>query len=53
MLPPTHVTCREVSEFSASEVLDAAALRDIRTIEPRLVEHDGELFLETDLGDLT
>jgi 8-oxo-dGTP pyrophosphatase MutT (NUDIX family) len=52
MLPPTHVTCREIAEFSASEVLDAAALRDIRTIEPRLVEHDDGLFLETDLEDL-
>ena len=52
MLPPTHVTCRELAEFAAAEVLAAAALREIRPIEPRLVEHDGELFLETDLGDL-
>ncbi|MDX6278492.1 MAG: hypothetical protein QOJ72_2620 [Nocardioidaceae bacterium] len=53
MLPPTYVTCREVSEFAASEVLAAAARRAIPTIEPQLVDHDGELFLETDLGDLT
>ena len=52
MLPPTYVTCREVSEFAASEVLAAAGKRDIPTIEPELVDHDGELFLETDLGDL-
>ena len=53
MLPPTHVTCRELAGLAASDVLGAAALRNIRTIEPRLVEHDGELFLETDLGDLS
>jgi 8-oxo-dGTP pyrophosphatase MutT (NUDIX family) len=52
MLPPTYVTCREVSGLAASEVLGAAAMRDIRPIAPQLVEHDGELFLETDLGDL-
>lgn len=51
MLPPTRITCRELAGFAASEVLGAAAMRDIRPIEPRLVEHDGELFLETDLGD--
>lgn len=52
MMPPTVVACREVAEHSAGTVLAAAAERTIRTIEPRLVEIDGDLFLETDLGDL-
>jgi 8-oxo-dGTP pyrophosphatase MutT (NUDIX family) len=47
MMPPTHVTCRELADLGASEVLDAAAQRDIRTISPTLVEVDGELFLDT------
>lgn len=51
MLPPTHVTCREIADLSASEVLAAAAQRRIRPIEPRLVEVDGELFLQDDQGD--
>ncbi len=53
MMPPTMVACREVAEHSAETVLAAAAERTIRTIVPRLVEIDGDLFLETDLGDLT
>ena len=52
MLPPTYVTCREVAGLAASEVLAAAARRDIHPIQPQLVEHGGELFLDTDLGDL-
>lgn len=51
MLPPTYVTCREVAGLAASEVLAAAAARSIRPIEPQLVEHDGELFLETGVGE--
>lgn len=51
MLPPTHVTCRELAGLGASEVLTAALSRTIRPIEPRLVEIDGELFLDNDLGD--
>ena len=53
MMPPTVITCREVAEHTAATVLAAAAERTIRTIEPRLVEVDGDLFLETDLGDPT
>ena len=49
MLPPTHVTCRELSALTSSEVLGASTRRTITTIEPTLVEHDGELFLETAL----
>jgi 8-oxo-dGTP pyrophosphatase MutT (NUDIX family) len=49
MLPPTHVTCREIANLSTGDVLGAAALRTIHPIEPVLVEVDGELFLETKL----
>lgn len=52
MMPPTVVACREVAEHTAQTILTAAAQRSIRTIVPRLVDIDGELFLETDLGDL-
>ena len=51
MMPPTVVACREVAEHSAATILAAASERTIRTIVPRLIEIDGELFLETDLGD--
>jgi 8-oxo-dGTP pyrophosphatase MutT (NUDIX family) len=51
MLPPTHVTCREIAGLSTSEVLGVAETRTIRPIEPRLIEVDGELFLDNDLGD--
>lgn len=51
MMPPTVVACREVAEHTAGTILAAAAERTIRTIVPRLIEVDGELFLETDLGD--
>jgi 8-oxo-dGTP pyrophosphatase MutT (NUDIX family) len=51
MMPPTVVACREVAKHTAGTILAAAAERTIRTIEPRLIEVDGELFLETDLGD--
>jgi 8-oxo-dGTP pyrophosphatase MutT (NUDIX family) len=53
MMPPTVVACREVAEHTAATIVAAAAERTILTIVPRLVEVDGELFLETDLGDLT
>jgi len=52
MMPPTVVACREVAEHTASTIVAAAAERTIRTIVPQLVEIDGDLFLETDLGDL-
>ena len=51
MMPPTVVACREVAEHTAGTILAAAAERTIRTIVPRLIEVDGDLFLETDLGD--
>jgi len=52
MLPPTYFTCKEIAGFAASEVLKAAEQRTVRAIEPKLVEIDGELFLESDTGDL-
>lgn len=51
MMPPTVVTCREIAEHSAATILEAAEKRDFHTIAPRLIEVDGELFLETDLGE--
>ena len=51
MLPPTVITCREVGRFTATTILEAAAKRDIITIEPHVVEVDGELFLENPLED--
>ncbi|MEJ7635396.1 NUDIX hydrolase [Aeromicrobium sp.] len=49
MMPPTAITCQEVAEHTADTILTAAAARTIHTVEPRLVEVDGELFLESDL----
>jgi len=51
MLPPTHITCRELSTLAAKDVLAAAAERRIFPIAPELVEIDGEPFLRTPLGD--
>ena len=48
MLPPTAITCREVVELGAERAVVASADRTIRPIEPRLVEVDGEWFLEND-----
>src|SRR5699024_11108851 len=49
MLPPTRRTCVEISEAHADHVLSAAASRTISPREPKLVEIDGEAFLQTDL----
>lgn len=51
MLPPTHITCRELADLSADDVLDAALQRRIFPIAPELVEVDGQHFLRTALGD--
>lgn len=51
MLPPTHITCRELSLLSAGEVLAASAQRRIFPITPELVEVDGQYFLKTALGE--
>ncbi len=48
MLPPTYVTCMEVSEFAtSSEVLGSATGRDLTPIQPDMVfEDDGGAYLE-------
>jgi 8-oxo-dGTP pyrophosphatase MutT (NUDIX family) len=52
MLPPTAITCREVSGFTAATILTASAEREIKTVAPYLVDDDGELFLEYQLEDM-
>ncbi|TXL60645.1 NUDIX hydrolase [Aeromicrobium terrae] len=51
MLPPTAITCKEVSGLTAQGILEAAAARSIIPIEPKLVEVDGQLYLENPLED--
>jgi 8-oxo-dGTP pyrophosphatase MutT (NUDIX family) len=48
MLPPTYVTCMEVSQKpDAATVLDSATGRDLSPIEPEMVfEEDGSGYLE-------
>lgn len=48
MLPPTMVTCNELSTLSTSTILSEAERRIITAIEPRVVEAGGELWLETE-----
>ena len=51
MLPPTIATLEELKEFgSSSEVMASAALREIRTVMPRIVLRDGEIVL-LQIGD--
>jgi 8-oxo-dGTP pyrophosphatase MutT (NUDIX family) len=51
MLPPTHITCRELATLAAEDVLTAAARRRIFPITPELVEVDGQHFLRTSVGE--
>lgn len=51
MMPPTIATCRAVAQHTAETVVEASAGREFETIVPRLVQVDGDLFLETDLGE--
>ena len=51
MLPPTAITCREVSAFAATGILAASAERAVLTVAPELVDVDGELFLEYELEE--
>lgn len=51
MMPPTIATCREVSQHRASDIVAVASDRTFPTIEPYLVDVDGEMFLETYLGE--
>ncbi|WP_167001211.1 NUDIX hydrolase [Mumia sp. ZJ430] len=49
MLPPTAITCNEIAAMpSADAVLASAGARTIVPIEPRLVEIDGTLYLESE-----
>ena len=50
MMPPTIATCRSIAQHSAQTVVQLAPHRTFETIVPRLVDVDGELFLETDMG---
>jgi hypothetical protein len=52
MLPPTAITCREVSGHTAANILRASAEREVKTVAPFLVDLDGELFLEYELEDM-
>lgn len=51
MMAPTSVTCKEIANESAGSVLHAAEQREIRPIEPRVVEIDGQLWFETESPD--
>ena len=51
MMPPTAVTCRELSVETSATVLVSSAQREIRPIEPRIVFIDGEYWLETESAE--
>jgi hypothetical protein len=51
MLPPTVHTLRQLAQFSATDILAASAEQEITPIEPRIVEVDGELFLDNFLEE--
>lgn len=47
MMPPTEVTCGELATESAATVMQTAASRRILATEPKLVDIDGKLWLDT------
>lgn len=47
MMPPTKVVCAELLSAQADSLLATAAARTIRTIQPKLREIDGKLWLDT------
>lgn len=47
MLPPTRVTCGDLANETVHSVLESAQARAIRPIEPKLVDVEGTLWLET------
>lgn len=53
MLPPTWITCRELVRVDPAGVVDEAASREIRPIEPKLVDVDGEWFLDNPIEEET
>lgn len=48
MMPPTRVTCEELAQESAHTLMQTAQARQIRPIEPKLVDIDGKLWLDTE-----
>jgi hypothetical protein len=46
MLPPTSVTCGELGDLAFADVPAAIEARGVTHIEPKLVDDDGQLFLE-------
>lgn len=46
MLPPTSVTCGELDGLTVAELSDAVAARVFRRIEPKLIDVDGQLYLD-------
>lgn len=53
MMPPTSHTCRQLQRETSATVLQTAQARMIQTIEPVLVEVNGELFIETGVDDFS
>jgi 8-oxo-dGTP pyrophosphatase MutT (NUDIX family) len=53
MLPPTWITCRELLRADPRTVVDDAVVREIRPIEPQLVQVDGEWFLDNPIEEET
>jgi hypothetical protein len=51
MLPPTLVTCQELSVLTTETLLPAAQNRTITPIEPKIEEEDGQLWLVSDRGE--
>lgn len=47
MMPPTKVVCAELLNEHAESLAASAAARTIRTIQPKLREIDGKLWLDT------
>lgn len=52
LLPPTAVTCGELGQLTAAGLAEAVAARTFPSIEPQLVEEDGQLFLDYALEGL-
>ena len=52
MLPPTWITCSELADVAVVDALTTAAARVVTPIEPRLVEVDGEHFLENPIEEV-
>ena len=51
MLPPTLVTCQELSVLTTDSLLSASEQRTIVPIEPKIEKVDGQLWLVSDRGE--